>query len=177
MTNREVALSLINVGLRIFPCNPDKTPRIKDWEAKASNSVLQIETWWNGADDLLPAIPTEPNRIVALDCDRKNGKDGVAAFQGICAAHSIDPSNAFIQETPSTGLHFWFRSDVAYSGQVGKLAPGIDVRSHVNYVIAPGATLPDGRAYRAVQGSLDSITPLPEALAALLKRKDTAEIF
>lgn len=47
----------------------------------------------------------------------------------------------------------------------------IDVRGLGGYVIAPGATLPDGRSYRIVQGSWDAIPSLPESLAAFLQEK------
>lgn len=39
------------------------------------------------------------------------------------------------------------------------------------YVIAPGATLPDGRSYRIIAGIWDAIPPLPEPLAAFLREK------
>jgi hypothetical protein len=102
-----------------------------------------------------------------------NAPDGVAAFQSLCAAHSIDLSGAFVVETPSTGLHFYWQSRTAYGNSRGSL-PGIDVRGKNGYVIAPGATLPDGRCYRIIAGTWDAIPALPESLAAFLQEKRPA---
>jgi hypothetical protein len=110
--------------------------------------------------------------MVVVDADRKpNGPDGVAAFHALCAERSIDLSGAFVVETPSGGLHFYWRTETPYSNSRGSLPDGIDVRGKGGYVIAPGATLPDGRSYRIVHGSWDAIPVLPGALAGLLREK------
>jgi hypothetical protein len=56
----------------------------------------------------------------------------------------------------------------------GSLPDGIDVRGVGGYCIAPGATLPDGRSYRIIAGTLDAIPALPESLAAFLRAKQPA---
>jgi hypothetical protein len=107
-----------------------------------------------------------------IDADRKaGGADGVAAFHALCAEHRIDLSTAFVVETPSGGYHFYFTAATPYGNSCGCLPDGIDVRGLGGYVIAPGATLPDGRSYRHVYGSWDAIPPLPEALASFLREK------
>jgi hypothetical protein len=119
----------------------------------------------------MPGLPVGAHGLLVIDCDRKNGIDGVAAFHALCAAHSIDLSSAFVVETPSTGLHFYFRSDTAYGNSRGSLPAGIDVRGKGGYVIAPGATLADGRGYKIVHGSWNAIPALPDELAAFLRLK------
>lgn len=163
--NLDAALSLASM-FHIFPCTSDKKPTIQAWEQNATNNGLKIEAIWRSNPALLPAIPVGAHGLVVIDCDRKNGIDGVANFTALCAAHSIDLSSAFVVETPSTGLHFYFRTDTAYGNSRGQLPAGIDVRGIGGYVIGPGAT-----GYRTVQGSLDSIPELPAALAALLRPK------
>jgi len=173
--NRDAALSLARTGLRIFPCRPDKTPVIAEWEGRASGSPFQLGIWWDASPEALPAIPVGAHGIVVIDCDRHHaGIDGVSNFHALCAEHDIDLSNAFVVETPSTGLHYYFLSDEVFTGEVGKIAAAVDVRSDKNYVIAPGATLPDGRSYRHQAGSWDAIPALPESLAAFLKAKRPA---
>jgi len=144
------------------------------WESTASKSPLQIEAKWGMNPDALPAIPVGAHGLVVIDCDRKNGVDGVTAFQTLCAQYSIDLSGAFAVESPSSGLHYYFRTDVRYGNSRGSLPEGIDVRGVGGYVIAPGATLSDGRSYK-LKGSWDAIPALPDALAAFLKRKDVSE--
>lgn len=170
-SNKDAALSLASRGLRVFPCNPDKTPMVASWEEAANNSPFAIGLKWDAAPYALPAIPVGAHGLIVIDCDRKpNGVDGVAAFLALCAERGIDLTRAFVVETRS-GLHFYFTTHTPYSNSPGSLPDGIDVRGVGGYVIAPGAVLPDGRSYRHVAGSWDAIPPLPEALAASLKEK------
>ena len=170
--NRDAALTLASRGLHIFPCNPDKTPKVAAWEQNATSNGLNIEVTWQGAPHLLPGLPVGAHGLVVIDADRKiGGADGVAAFDSLCAAHGIDLTGAFVVETPSAGRHFYFCSETPYSNSRGSLPDGIDVRGLGGYVIAPGATLPDGRSYRVIAGSWDSIPALPDALAGLLRQK------
>lgn len=170
--NRDAALALASRGLRIFPCNPDKTPKIAAWEQNGTSNGLNIEVTWQSAPHLLPGFPVGAHGLVVIDADRKpGGVDGVAAFDAICAVHKIDLAGAFVVETPSGGRHYYFSSATAFSNSRGSLPAGIDVRGLGGYVIAPGATLSDGRSYRLLAGSWDTIPALPEALAGLLREK------
>ena len=147
------------------------------WEQAATASPFAIQVKWDNAPDSLPGLPVGAHGLVVIDCDRKpNAPDGVEAFRALCAAHSIDLSGAFVVETPSTGLHFYFRSETPYGNSRGSLPAGIDVRGIGGYVISPGAVLPDGRSYKLVQGSWDTIPALPDALAAFLRPKVDASI-
>jgi len=167
-SNQSAALALASLGLHIFPCNPSKTPIWKEWEQNATDNTLKIEATWQSSPHLLPGLPVGAHGLVVIDCDVKDGKNGVVAFHALCQEHRIDLSSAFIVDTPSGGQHFYWRSDKAFRNSVGTVAPGIDVRSSGAFVVAPGATLPDGRAYKMVQGSWDTIPALPLALAELL---------
>jgi hypothetical protein len=170
--NQDAALALASIGLHVFPCNPDKTPRIAAWEQNATSNSLTIEATWQSSPHLLPALPAGAHGLVVIDADRKpDGPDGVAAFHSLCAERGIDLSGAFVVETPTTGLHFYFRTKTPYGNSSGSLPDGIDVRGQGGYVIAPGATLPDGRSYRIIAGSWDSIPVLSGALAAFLHPK------
>lgn len=150
---------------------------IAAWEQNATNNGLKIEATWQSSPHLLPAIPVGAHSLVVLDCDRKpNGPDGVQAFNALCAVHGIDLSGAFVVETPSTGLHFYFKTETPYGNSHGSLPAGIDVRGLGGFVIGPGATLPDGRSYRIIAGTWDAIPALPDALAAFLRPKVDAGI-
>jgi putative DNA primase/helicase len=173
--NRDAALTLINCGLRIFPCNPDKTPRVTAWEQAATSSPFAVGTQWAAHSEALPGLPVGAYGLVVIDADRKNGIDGVAAFTALCAAHNIDLQSTLAVETPSGGYHFYFKAQAHFGNSRGSLPQGIDVRGVGGYVIAPGATLPDGRSYRIVQGGWNTIRELPEPLAALLREKQPAE--
>jgi Bifunctional DNA primase/polymerase, N-terminal len=174
--NKDAAMALVSRGLRIFPCNLDKTPMVAAWEQNASNSPFAVSVKWDSAPDALPAVPVGAHGIVVIDCDRKpNRPDGVAAFHALCAESAIDLLSALVVETPSGGLHYYFRTETPYSNSPGSLPDGIDVRGKGGFVIAPGATLPDGRSYKHIAGSWDAIPALPEALAGFLKAKRPTE--
>lgn len=171
-SNKDAALALASRGLHVFPCSPDKKPKVKAWEQAASASPFEIAVKWEASPDSLPGLPVGAHGLVVIDADRKaNGPDGVAAFTALCVEERIDLSSTFVVETPSRGFHFYFRTATPYGNSSGSLPSGIDVRGKGGYVIGPGATLPDGRGYRVVQGSWDSIAILPDALAAFLREK------
>lgn len=169
--NQKTAVGLAEMGFRVFPCNSDKTPMVKGWPDTPLRPAWQVDAVWASHFSALPAIPVGAHGLLVIDCDRKNGKDGVVAFTALCAERGIELSNVFAVETPSTGLHFYWRTDEPYGNSSGALPDGIDVRGIGGFVIAPGATLPDGRAYKIVQGSWDTIPALPAALAPLLRPK------
>lgn len=170
-SNRDAALTLASMGIRVFPCTPDKKPTVSAWEQNATNSALKIEAWWQSSPHLIPAIPAGAHRWIVFDLDRKNGRDGVSAFVDLCISLGIDLTQTLVVETPSGGIHVYFHTDIAFGNSRGSLPDGIDIRSLGGLVIAPGATLPDGRAYKVIQGGFDSITELPASLAVLLRPK------
>ena len=156
MNNKNSALALASLGLHIFPCNPDKTPKVAAWEQTASASPFDIAVKWDDAPDSLPGLLFGAHGLVVIDAvENPGGPDGVAAFVALCAKQGIDLSGAFVVETPSSGLHFYF-STTTRTVSSGFLPKGIDVRGKGGYVIGPGATLPDGRSYRIVGGSWDT---------------------
>jgi hypothetical protein len=174
-TNKDAALAMASLGLHVFPCNPDKTPKVAAWEQSASASPFDIAVKWDAAPDSMPGLPVGAHGLVVIDADKRaSGPNGVEAFVTLCAENRIDLSSAFVVETPSSGLHFYFSTTTPYSNSSGSLPKGIDVRGKGGYVIGPGATLPNGRSYRIVGGSWDTIPPLPDALAAFLREKRPA---
>jgi RecA-family ATPase len=168
--NLEAALRLIREGFIVFPCRADKTPHVRFLESSTRNEAVVL-SWWARWPDALPALPCGDNGLCVVDCDRKDeGIDGVANFHAGCAASRIDVSVTFAVDTPSGGRHYYFRAEgeCAIGNTVSKLGKGIDTRGAGGYVIAPGAAMPDGRAYLPVQSSLSGIAPLPLAIADFL---------
>lgn len=168
--NKDAALSLVNKGLRIFPCNRERKPIEEGWKQPPHITPLTITATWKAEN--LPALPMGANGLIVIDADRHNeAADGVAAFTQLCAAHHIDLQSTLVVSTPNNGFHFYFKTQTAFGNSEGSLPDGINVRGVGGYVIAPGARLSDGRPYRIVQGSWDTVAALPEPLAALLREK------
>lgn len=178
--NREVALSLAAMGIAVIPCSPNKRPLITDWSNNASTDTVTIHTGWDTWPFAIPGIPCGVNGLLVVDCDRKNGKDGVTLFEALCAEKGIDLGRCPTIETPTGGRHYYFRqptSDVLRN-TAGTIGPGVDTRGEGGQVIAPGATLPDGRTYHFVSGTLSEVPEIPEALRRVIgeatKSRDAA---
>lgn len=137
------------------------------WQQHASCDAAAVDRMFSDPS-FIPAIPASLNGLLVIDCDVHTG-NGIAEWEALCSAHGIDLTQAVIVETASGGRHYYYRTVDEYSQ--AKLTANIDVRS-VGYVIAPGATLPDGRSYRVIQGDDGRLPPpLPAALATLLSPK------
>ena len=171
--NLNAALMLAVAGIRIFPAGADKRPLLKGWQDAASADAATIRTWWDHAT-ALPAIPCGQNNFVVIDCDHHNGgADGVAAFKSLVTAHGALPRQVPLVKTPNGGLHVYFKqpNGEALGNGRGALPPGIDVRGAGGFVIGPGARLPDGRGWIAVEGraAIKDAPPLPEWIEEILR--------
>ncbi len=174
--NLAAALTLAGHGIAVFPCAPDKKPRPGvRWRQEATADEARIRSWWRRWPDSLPAFEPGRHQLVVIDCDRHGQADGVAALEAMAGERGEDHRDWPTVETPSTGRHVFFRQDGSLTNARGTLPAGIDVRGTGGYVIAEGATLPDGRAYQPLGDGLiaamehDAVPRLPDWLADILK--------
>ena len=148
--NLDYAKKCASIGLAVFPCGTDKKALVK-WRAASTTDAQQIAEWWRKWPNALPAIELAKSGHVVIDGDRHGGPDGVAAVEKLFAEHSLNTAAVPTVVTPSDGRHYWFKQrDGKPLGNSDKAvrADGINVRGQSGYVIAPGASLPDGRRYR-----------------------------
>jgi hypothetical protein len=103
-----------------FPCNSAKEPCLKEWQ----KSTFQRMTWKRA--ELVGAPTGERNGFDVLDIDP-------AGFGWYALKFSAIPTTRR-HETPR-GVHLLFRHSPGLRGSVGKIAPGVDVRSEGNFVI------------------------------------------
>ncbi len=176
--NKRVAENLAEVGFSVFPCGPDKRPRVT-WRDASTSDVDAVRAMWRRVPGL-PAIDLAKCNIVAIDLDRHTGgNDGVAAFKRLAQPHGL-PRGVPIVRTAGNGVHLYFRQPEGvepFGNSKGALPAGIDVRGHGGFVVAPGAMLQDGRQWRLADGSPDlagayqagTIPPLPQWLCDLIR--------
>ncbi|MFN7002660.1 MAG: bifunctional DNA primase/polymerase, partial [Roseinatronobacter sp.] len=146
--NLEVALHWAKRGFAVFPCGPDKHPRVGGWKTRATTDLDQIRGWWRKWPDALVGLPCGARSgLAVLDIDCKKGKDGFAGLR----AMGLDPDDLspFVVKTPSGGLHVYFQWREGMGNSAAGLPPGCDVRGEGGYVIAAGSSGPLGR-YRAI---------------------------
>ena len=151
---------------RSFLVGPTKKPMINDWPNAASTDEAVIRSWWDRWPQALVAIVTgRRSGLFVVDLDVKNGHDGIAAYSVLDL-----PKTEIAVLTASGGGHAYFRWPGEGWGNTGsKIAPGIDTRGEVGYVIAPPSCIGE-RAYQwGTQAMLDrlqrgDVPELPEVL-------------
>ena len=182
--NLNIALTLSQAGIHVFPCNADKSPRISNGFKGAATDEFSVQRWWKNDPAALVGIACAMSGLIAIDCDTKNGIDGIALFKTVAAQCGFDPRQSPSTATPSGGAHCYFAlpPGVEHGNGTGDLPHGIDVRC-AGYVIAAGCELPDGRRYAPMPGTPDLATAyharalpmLPDALRARITARKAVE--
>ena len=140
MSTLEAALAWAARGFRVFPIRAwtKDQPLFEGWQHHATTDAEQIRQWWisNGVvhDHNIGCLTTG---MVVVDGDPK--KDGINSAL-LKLGLGFD---TLIVRTPTEGLHWYFAGPDS-ANSVGKLAAGVDVRSHNGYVLAPGSKRLDG---------------------------------
>lgn len=142
------------------------------WEQRAMNNPLEVRWYWNSQrySGCNVGVATGPSKLVVIDLDtpdspgdlppegsrREGVRDGLDMFALVCdRAGQPFPHDTLTVETPSGGLHLYFRAPAGVrigNTQANRgLALGwkIDTRAAGGYTVAPGSTTPKG-LYRLV---------------------------
>ena len=176
LSNLSVALDLARAGIAVFPCQPEGQDAKKPypgifWRNQSTTDDRRIEQWWERWPDAVPGIDLAKTDFLVIDLD---GAYGHADWREIASDHRWEAPQV---ETPKGGKHLWFRRDGRQHGNGrGSLPPkrehqGIDVRGHGGYVIAPGATMLDGRRYEPDGHDILSAVSVPDWLWDILGSK------
>lgn len=175
--NQATALRLAKAGFAVFPCQSggDKAkqpmPFLK-WREASTTAEGQILQWWRKWPDAAIGLDLAKSGLVVIDADRHGAHDGVTAFGELMASHGYEPHGVPLAATPNEGTHFFYRQPAGkqLGNSPGQLPPGVDVRGHGGYVVAPGTVMQDGRLYE-VFGDIAEASDLPAWLVALIEAK------
>ena len=107
-----------------FPCNADKTPRLKEWQRK----LFQWQPWTFA--ELVGAQTGSANGFDILDVDTYKAA-GAAWYD----ANKNKLPITRVHETRQGGKHFFFRHALGLRGSESRIAKGVDVRADGNFVI------------------------------------------
>jgi hypothetical protein len=180
--NLHYALHCAKLGLYVFPCGADKKPLVK-WRALSTIDHEQIKQQWANHPDAIPGIDLGKSNHIVIDGDRHGGPDGVVAVEQLFTEHNTSLTDAPGVITPrGGGRHSWFKQPNGKPlGNSDKPIRdlGINIRGAGGYVIAPGATLPDGRRYTRDKDTPNlfvalrenAVPPLPEWFVELVRPK------
>lgn len=173
----EHALTLARDGFYVFPLEPNaKTPAITAWQKKATRDTEQIKRWWTD-----PVMATELDRnigiftgkfdtpggdcgaLIVIDVDVKtdrNGEDTLTKLQA--GGWTLPPT--LTARTASGGKHLIYGVDrPRKQGGANVLGPGLDVRSHGGYIVAPGSSI-NGKCYQFADEAQRDIATAPQCV-------------
>lgn len=138
-TTKGLALHLTqDLQLKIFPCYPRgheraKAPMTEHGQKDASNMEGVILKWFGGQVPKLIGLPCKDNGFFAVDIDTPQA---AATWNDWITAYGMAEPCPW-QKT-AKGAHYIFKyPSFNFSGAVGKLAPGIDLRAD-NYICTGG---------------------------------------
>lgn len=139
-----------------------KHPRTLHGLDDATSDPDTVKGWWRMWPAANLGIRPAPGQIV-LDVDPRNGGgEQLAAMQERYG--QLPATRTAI--TGGGGLHLWFHLT---GDLIGKLAPGIDVKSHTGFVVAPPSLHASGCTYSWYDTG--EIADAPAYLAPLLIRQ------
>lgn len=177
MTILEAALEMAARGYRVFPLTcggKDPLPGthgVKD----ATTNTATIRQWFEGNPGYNYGVAAGSGLLV-LDLDKKSGGlEYEAKLEGMGVGGWGD--STFTVRTPGGGLHLYFKGpDVANS--VGKIAPGVDIRSEGGYVVGPGSVFSDPGGRKGYKGNYvieDPSSPLEVPQEIVLRAGERRE--
>jgi hypothetical protein len=146
-------------GFRVFPLPPGSKEPFKgrSWLKMATTNPEQIKTWWRENPDYNVAIDTTDWFVIDIDV-LKGGADTWALHEVL---EEIPETRE--AETRSGGRHLIFKPPpdtlpISGSSKTANkvFGQGIDLRSHHNYICAPGSVVavdPAQRARAAIAGA------------------------
>lgn len=141
----EQALNYADLGWKVFPLIAnEKTPYLP-WSEAATTDKEQITRWWTDNPNNNIAVMTGVDSgLVVLDVDNKNGDSGSDTLVDLKVMDTLD---TIAVETPSDGLHFYFKHlGEAVKNSAG-FEPGLDLRGDGGYVVAPPSIF-NGKQYK-----------------------------
>jgi len=149
----EAARNFAAAGYPIFPCLPDsKRPATETGFHESTTDLDQIDKWWSVADYNVALCPEDCGWAV-IDAD-------------VGSAPLVLPSTYSVR-TPRGGHHYYFMGSIRST--VGKLAPHVDTRGRLGYVLVPPSIV-EGKPYVATDDREPE--PLPHWVHDTLDRSD-----
>jgi len=130
----QAALRYARAGMRVVPLS-GKAPRTENGYKDGTSDANQIAAWWQQWPNANIGILVGPESgICVLDIDPRHGGDRELVKLGeLPATRTVD--------TGGGGTHHYFRFDPRAVQR--ELAPGVELKSHTGYVVAPPSIHPE----------------------------------
>jgi RecA-family ATPase len=131
----------------VFPCAPNKSPRVKSGFHAATQDPEQVRAWWAQWPDSLVGVPTgQATGLVVIDYDPDKATSATHSWM---AEHTDLLCSTRTHTTGRGGKHYVFKSKDRYQTGTdlvldGSPRRGIDLRANGGYVVWWPAHLTSG---------------------------------
>ncbi len=156
-------------GWFVFPLKPgDKKPATANGLDAATVDINRIRSWWAKTPAANIGLNCGKSGIVVVDLDKHDKSDGLVEWQDLKSKYHFS-TNTSESLTGGGGRHLLFKAPqgIEIKSSVGRLAPGIDVRSEGGYVVLPPSIHPNGKPYEWAEDT-GKIETLPEPVIDIL---------
>lgn len=168
MTPKQYTLELVKRGYKVFPLVPNTKRPIKNQSyLTASNDELEVAKWFNTHGPINIGLNLSWALLIVVDIDNHNGTNIRDAMQALHDQGCHLPTDTYIEQTPSGGLHFFYTGTVPVK-RVTNFIPGVDLLADFT-VIAPSVI--NGDAYSPIEGNFNDIKEAPKWLLEALSDK------
>ena len=173
----DAALYYAELGYPVFPCRPgEKQPLTQHGFLDATTDPAQIQAWWSRWPEANVAISTSGLLVIDVDIQAAGWPSDPERAAQLAEAGAISL-------TPRGGRHYLFRRPPGKTWRcsVGRLAPGIDIRTDGGYILVPPSQT-GKRLYGWVPGlelnkPVEGLPEPPTWLVTLLDVPETSSPF
>lgn len=121
---------------------PAKHPRVSipkgdNAQHPATTDLAQVRKWWAKWPYANIGVWLEGSKIIVLDIDKNEKKDGYKGLDEIMAYEQQSVPKTLTCLTPSGGRHLYFQFCDGVPNKANALGPGLDTWHSSHYVIAP----------------------------------------
>ena len=170
MIAKNTALELAKHGFKVFPLVPNTKRPIKDQSyLTATNDPQTVAKWFDHEPNINLGLSLSDSSLIVLDIDNHAGTGIRDTMQKLADRGCTLPTNTYIEQTPSGGLHLFYRGQVSKK-RVTNFIPSVDLLADFT-VIAPSVV--DGDAYRSINEryNYNTIIKAPKWLLEALDNK------
>ncbi len=139
-----------DLGIKIFPQDRNKKPKINKWPTMATCDVDQIAQWSKQFPKCnWAALCGEASDLLVIDIDVKGNENGLESWAAFADGRDVE---TFTVRTPSGGQHLYFKWDTALDfTKIQDLLSGVEAIGNRQCVTTPGSFYESGTEYVTVK--------------------------
>ena len=150
MRSKQYALELAKHDYKVFPLVPNTKRPLKDHSyLTASKDLQEVSNWFDQDPNINLGLSLSDSNLIVVDIDNHNEISVRDALKRLSDKGCKLPTETYIEQTPSGGLHLFYRGQVSKK-RVTNFIPSVDLLADFT-VIAPSVI--NGDAYRSINAN------------------------